>query len=82
MESFEGIGEENVGVSLVFAVHVKVKVGIGGHCLEVAVVVECWKEEEGEVEGDEKEEEEEEGFEEEVVVGYLVGVEESGGVGE
>ena len=57
--------------------------GIGGHFGEVAVVVECWEEEEGEVEGDQREEEEV-GFgeEEEVVVGYLVVVGESGGVGE
>ena len=70
-------------MSLEFGVHGWVKVGIVGHCLvmvgfdgrlEVAVVVECWEEEEGEVEGDWEEEE--------VVVSYLVGVEGSGGVGE
>ena len=74
------IGEEIVGVSLGVVGHGWVKAGIVGHCLvmmfgvgghfvEVAVIVECW-------------EEEEEGFEEEVVVSYLVGVEESGGGGE
>ena len=51
MVSLEGIGEEIVGVSLVFAGHVRVKVGIDGHWLvmvgvaghfvAVAVVVEC-----------------------------------------
>ena len=72
------IGEENVGVSLVWrfevmvdghcwvsrgvVVHGWVKAGMVGHCLvmvgvdghfvEVAVIVECWEEEEGEVEGD------------------------------
>ena len=51
-----------------------VMVRIDGHFVEVAVVVECWEEEEGEVEGDWEEEE--------VVVSYLVGVEGSGGVGE
>ena len=82
MGSLEVIGEEIVGVSLGVADHGWVKVGIVGHCLvmvefdgrfvEVAVVVECWEEEE-EVEGDWEEEE--------VVVSYLVGVEGSGGVG-
>ena len=53
------IGEEIVGVSLGIAGHGWVKVGIVDHCLvmvgidgrfvEVAVVVECWEEEEGEV---------------------------------
>ena len=76
------IGEGIVGVSLGVADHGWVKFGIVGHCLvmvefdgcfvEVAVVVECWEEEE-EVEGDWEEEE--------VVVSYLVGVEGSGGVG-
>ena len=62
---------------------------VGGHCLgmsevvghfvEVAVVVECGNEEEGEVVGDQ--EEEEDFVEEEVVeVGYLVEVEEFGDV--
>ena len=84
MGSLEVIGEEIVGVSLRVADHGWVKVGIVGHCLvmvgfdgrfvEVAVVVECWEEEEEEVEGDWEEEE--------VVVSYLVGVEGSGGVGE
>ena len=56
------IGEEIVGVSLRVVVHGWVKAGIVGHCLvmfgvggqfvEVAVVGECWEEEEGEVEGD------------------------------
>ena len=56
------IGEEIVGVCLGFGVHGWVKAGMVGHCLvmcvvvghfvEVAVVVECWEEEEGEVEGD------------------------------
>ena len=56
------IGEEIVGVSLRVVDHGWVKVGFVGHCLvmvgfdgrfvEVAVVVECWEEEEGEVEGD------------------------------
>ena len=56
------IGEEIVGVSLVVVVHDWVKAGMVGHCLvmcvvvghfeEVAVVVECWEEEEGEVEVD------------------------------
>ena len=83
MGSLEVIGEEIVGASLGVVGHSLVKVGMVGHCLvmvrvdghfvEVAVVVECWKEEEGEVGGDQ--EEEEEGFEEKVVVGYLVGVE-------
>ena len=51
MESCEGIGEENVGVSLVWSGYGQVKVGIGGHCLVmvgvaghfvvVAEVVEC-----------------------------------------
>ena len=73
MGSLEVIGEEIVGVSLGVADHGWVKVGIVGHCLvmvefdgrfvEVAVVVECWEEEE-EVEGDWEEEE--------VVVSYLV----------
>ena len=62
MESLVGIGVENVGVSLGFAGHGWVKVGIGGHCLgmvwidghfgEMAVIAECWEEEEGEVEDD------------------------------
>ena len=52
--------------------HCLVMVGIDGRFVEVAVVVECWEEEE-EVEGDWEEEE--------VVVSYLVGVEGSGGVG-
>ena len=84
------IGEKIVGVSLGVADHGWVKVGIVGHCLvmvgfdgrfvEVAVVVECWEEEEGEVEGDQKEEEV--GFgEEEEVVGYLVVGESGGGKG-
>ena len=56
------IGEEIVGVSLGVVGHGLVKAGIVGHCLvmvgvdghfvEVAVVVECWEEEEGAVEGD------------------------------
>ena len=45
-----------------------------GHFVEVAVVVECWEEGEGEVEGDQREEEE-------VEVDYLVMVGEFGGVG-
>ena len=55
-------GEEIVGVRLGIAGHGCVKAGIGGHCLVmcgvgrhfvgVAVVVECWEEEEGAVEGD------------------------------
>ena len=53
-------------------------VGVAGHFVVVAVVVECQVEEEGEVEDDQKEEEV--GFgEEEEVVGYLVMVGESGG---
>ena len=58
--------------------------GIGGHCLGVrevvghfvgvAVVAECWKEEEEEVDFGEEEEE--------VVVGYLVVVGECVGAGE
>ena len=61
--------------------HCLVMCVVVGHFGEVAVVVECWGEEEGEVEGVQREEE---GFgeEEEVVVGYLVVVGESGGVGE
>ena len=65
--------------------------GIGSHCLgmsevvghfgEVAVVVECWEEEEGEVEGDQREEEEVDFGEEEEVVDYLVMVGEFVGVG-
>ena len=66
--------------------------GIGGHCLGVsevvghfvgmAVVVECWKEEEeGEVEGGQREEEDFGEEVEEVVVGYLVLVGEFVGVG-
>ena len=43
-----------------------------GHFVEVAVVVECWEEEEEEVEGDWEEEE--------VVVSYLVEVEGFGDV--
>ena len=56
------IGEEIVGVSLGVVGHGWAKAGIVGHCLvmfgvgghfvEVAVIVECWEEEEGEVEGD------------------------------
>ena len=56
------IGEGIVGVSLGVVVHGWVKSGVVGRCLvmcvvvghfvEVAVVVECWEEEEGEVEGD------------------------------
>ena len=62
MESLVGIGEGSVEVNLGLAGHVKVKVGIGGHCLgmvwidghfgEMAVIAECWEEEEGEVEDD------------------------------
>ena len=84
MGSLEVIGEEIVGVSLGVADHGWVKVGIVGHCLvmvEVAVVFECWEEEEGEVEGDQKEEEVGFGEEEEEVVGYLVVVGEFVGVG-
>ena len=81
-------------MSLAFAGHLKVKiesdshclviVGIDGHFVEVAEVVGCWEEEEEEVEveGDQKEVEAGFGEEEEVVVGYLVVVGESGGVGE
>ena len=84
------IGEEIVVVVLVWRFevmidgHCWVSLGVGGqglvmcvvvgHFVEVAVVVECWEEEEEEVEGDWEEEE--------VVVSYLVGVEGSGGVGE
>ena len=32
--------------------HCLVMVGVDGHFVEVAVVVECWEEKEGEVEGD------------------------------
>ena len=46
------IGEEIVVVSLGVVVHGWVKAGMVGHFVEVAVVVECWEEEEGEVEGD------------------------------
>ena len=56
------IGEEIVGLSLGvvghgwvkagIVVHCLVMFGVGGHFVEVAVVVECWEEEEGEVEGD------------------------------
>ena len=58
--------------------------GVAGHSVVVAVVVECWEEEEGEVEGDQREEEEVDfGEEEEVgVVGYLVEVEGFGDVEE
>ena len=49
--------------------HCLVMVRVAGHFVEVAVVVECWEEEEVD-------------FEEVVVVSYLVGVVESGGVGE
>ena len=62
MGSLEVIGEEIVGVSLGVVGHGWVKAGIVGHCLvmfgvgghfvEVAVIVECWEEEEGEVEVD------------------------------
>ena len=53
------------------------KVGIGGHFVVVAEVVEYLVEEEGEVEGYQREEEEEEVEE----VGYLVWVGEFVGVG-
>ena len=90
MVSLEEIGEEIVEGIPGFVGHGWVMAEIGGHCLGmsevvghfvgVAVVVECWEEEEGEIEGDQKEEEV--GFgEEEEVVGYLVVVGESGGVG-
>ena len=56
------IGEEIVGVSLGVVGHGWVKAeivghclvmfGVGGHFVEVAVIVECWEEEEGEVEAD------------------------------
>ena len=58
MGSLEVIGEEIVGVSLVFGGHGWVKAGVVGRCLvmcvvvghfvEVAVVVECLGEEEEE----------------------------------
>ena len=52
-----------------------------GYLVEVAVVVECWEEGEGEVEGDQREEEEVDfGEEEVVVVGYFVMVGEFEGV--
>ena len=52
-----------------------------GHFVEVAVVVECWEEGEGEVEGDQREEEEVDFGEEEEEVDYLVMVGEFVGVG-
>ena len=51
-----------------------------GHFVGVAVMVECWEEEEAEVEGDQREEEVDLGEEEEVV-GYLVMVGEFVGAG-
>ena len=53
-----------------------------GHFVGMAVVAECWKEEEeeGEVEGGQREEEEVDFGEEEVEVDYLVMVGEFGGV--
>ena len=56
MGSLEVIGEEIVGVSLGWVKagiggHFLVMVGVEGHFVEVALVVEC-EEEEGEVEGD------------------------------
>ena len=47
-------------------------VGVADHFVVVVVIVECWVEEEGEVEGDQMEEEVGFGEEEEEVVGYLV----------
>ena len=61
--------------------HCLVMMEVGGHFVEVAVVVECWEEEEGEVEGDQREEEEVDFGEEEEEVDYLVMVGEFGGVG-
>ena len=52
-----------------------------GHFVGVAVVAECWKEEEEVVEGGQREEEEVDFGEEEVEVNYLVMVGEFGGVG-
>ena len=59
---FEVMVDGHYGVSLGVVVHGWVKAGIVGHCLvmvevgghfvEVAVVVECWEEEEEEVEDD------------------------------
>ena len=59
---FEVMVDSHCWVSLVVVVHGWVKFEVVGHCLvmcgvvghfvEVAVVVECWEEEEGEVEGD------------------------------
>ena len=58
--------------------HCLVMCVVVGHFGEVAVVVECWGEEEGEVEGVQREEEEEEEVEE---VGYLGWVGEFVGAG-
>ena len=46
------IGDEIVGVNLGVVGHCLVMVGVAGHIMDVAVVVEYWEEEEGEVEGD------------------------------
>ena len=61
--------------------HCLVMEGVAGHSVVVAVVVECWEEGEGEVEGDQKEVEVGFGEEEEEVVGYHVVVGEVVGVG-